>query len=46
MIVFEAEIKHGAYELRKKYGRSIVLALLISVGLYIMAFFTPMYCPC
>jgi protein TonB len=41
-LVFEGRNKsYGAYELRKKYGRTIVLALLIAVGLYITAFVTP-----
>jgi protein TonB len=41
-LVFEGRNKsYGAYELRKKYGRTIILALLIAVGLYITAFVTP-----
>ncbi len=41
-LVFEGKNKsYGAYELRKKYSRHIMLALLISVGFYIVAFVTP-----
>ncbi len=41
-LVFEGKNKsYGAYELRKKYGRHIMIALLISVGFYITAFVTP-----
>src|SRR4030095_12780617 len=41
-LVFEGRNKaYGAYELRKKYGRSIILALIISVGLYVVAFTAP-----
>lgn len=41
-LVFEGRNKsYGAYELRQKYGRHIILALLISTGLYLVAFVTP-----
>lgn len=41
-LVFEGRNKsYGAYELRQKYGRHIMLALLISTGLYLVAFITP-----
>ncbi|MEP7128126.1 MAG: TonB family protein [Chitinophagales bacterium] len=41
-LVFEGRNKsYGAYDLRKKYGRHIILALLISTGIYIVAFIAP-----
>ncbi len=41
-LVFEGRNKdYGAYELRQKYGRHIILALLISTGLYLVAFVAP-----
>jgi protein TonB len=41
-LVFEGRNKsYGAYELRKSYSRHIILALLISIGFYIVGFVTP-----
>ncbi|MBK6483849.1 MAG: energy transducer TonB [Chitinophagaceae bacterium] len=41
-LVFEGRNKsYGAYDLRKRYGKHITMALLISIGIYTVAFVAP-----
>jgi len=41
-LVFEGRNKsYGAYDLRKKYRRNLIMALLIGLGIYVVSFSMP-----